>query len=675
MDKQTILDRLDIKSFYSSEIPSLKSNGSSMGQALCPFHSDTKPSLSVDLKTGGFRCFGCDAKGSVFDFVMKKNSLDFSGAKALLAKEAGLTEIKSKTITGKEIRRLTLRDGYKFLRMHTYKKGNPQFKKAIFKNEAGDKQGLFFTLSDENKDLYAWGRQSRPVLYNEDLLSERPGDPVYLSESEKDADILTEKGLLCVSPGGANSLSSSALIEPLKGREVVILPHRDEAGDTFSRKAIELLSGKAKTIKCLDPSTWGDHKGADVADWLQAGGTREKLLELTEKTAEWILEEPRSLLSSLLKWNDILSLDVHIEYMLEKLIPKGSITMLFGRGGIGKTSLCLQLSRAIAEGIPFAELQTIKTPVYYIDFENPLAVLKDRVERIGNSENIYVWHLSLDPQPPKLDSMGWELYKQLPPGLLIYDTMRAANQSDEDKSKETAIVMSRMKELREAGNTIIFLQHTPKGNEGIYKGSTAWLDLADHVLSIEEIRGNEDEHIEFHKENLYRFGVRIKTRYEPHHIFLRFNPDIKGFEIAKDPDVEILEAIQELLSDKDELNTNQVYELVKKELDIKGKAQVLRLLKKGEGAYWDSEKKGRAVFYRSKVQPIYSETIRPIDDNGLKESNHESSQRLASPIKSYSPDMSQTDKTDIKNDRCFDCMLTPGQRTLCEVVKPCPKGA
>jgi len=320
------------------------------------------------------------------------------------------------------------------------------------------------------------------------------------------------------------------------------------------------------------------------------------------KNAESVKIEKKSLIDSLLKWNDILSLNVQTEYLLQNLIPKSSITLLFGRGGVGKTSLSLQIGRAIAEGIPFAELQTNKTPTYFIDFENPLSVLKQRIENIGHTDNLWIWHFSNNPMPPRLDSLQWELYKKLPPGLLIFDTLRASHLSDENNSQDMAIVISRLKELREMGFTILLLHHTPKGNEGIYKGSTALLDLVDHCLGLEELKKG-DESIEFDAENIYRLGVRIKTRYEPHYIFLKFNPDIKGFEIAKDPDYELIEAIHELLKGKDELNTNQVYELVKKGLDIKSKAQVLKLLKKGEGKYWDTEKKGRAVFYSPIVQP------------------------------------------------------------------------
>ena len=298
----------------------------------------------------------------------------------------------------------------------------------------------------------------------------------------------------------------------------------------------------------------------------------------------------QDLLSALLKWNDILSLDVKTEYLLEKLIPKNSIALLFGRGGIGKTSISMQIARAIANGLPFDTMQTIQTPVYYIDFENPLAVLKERVEKIGQSENLYVWHLSNVIQPPKLDSSGWELYKQLPAGLLIIDTLRASHLSDENDSRPMSLIMGRLKELREMGFTILLLHHTPKGNENTFKGSTALLDLCDHVLGLEEIKGHEGENIEFDCENLYKLGTRIKTRYEPHSIYLTFKPDIKGFEIAKDPDIEKMENIRDILNQP--LKQKELREQVKKEMDLPDR-EIRRLLKKGTGLYWNTEKSDR----------------------------------------------------------------------------------
>lgn len=46
----------------------------------CPFHEDKSPSLKVYLKTNTFVCFGCNARGSPIDFVMKYKNCSFGEA-------------------------------------------------------------------------------------------------------------------------------------------------------------------------------------------------------------------------------------------------------------------------------------------------------------------------------------------------------------------------------------------------------------------------------------------------------------------------------------------------------------------------------------------------------------------------------------------------------------------
>lgn len=49
--------------------------------ALCPFHSDKIPSLSVNLVHGMFFCFSCGARGgNVLDFHMRLHGIEFKKA-------------------------------------------------------------------------------------------------------------------------------------------------------------------------------------------------------------------------------------------------------------------------------------------------------------------------------------------------------------------------------------------------------------------------------------------------------------------------------------------------------------------------------------------------------------------------------------------------------------------
>ena len=58
--------------------------------APCPFHHEKTASFHVLDRQGYFKCFGCQEKGSVIDFVMKIENVEFIEAVEILAKEAGM---------------------------------------------------------------------------------------------------------------------------------------------------------------------------------------------------------------------------------------------------------------------------------------------------------------------------------------------------------------------------------------------------------------------------------------------------------------------------------------------------------------------------------------------------------------------------------------------------------
>lgn len=71
--------------FYARELSKLSRPSRGWARAICPFHKDRNPSLSVNLQTGGFLCFSCQAKGgSVIDFLMLRDGIDFKTAAKLL---------------------------------------------------------------------------------------------------------------------------------------------------------------------------------------------------------------------------------------------------------------------------------------------------------------------------------------------------------------------------------------------------------------------------------------------------------------------------------------------------------------------------------------------------------------------------------------------------------------
>ncbi len=57
---------------------------------LCPFHNDSRPSFQVDPKWQNYRCWSCEKRGDVFNFVMEFEKVPFREAVELLARRAGI---------------------------------------------------------------------------------------------------------------------------------------------------------------------------------------------------------------------------------------------------------------------------------------------------------------------------------------------------------------------------------------------------------------------------------------------------------------------------------------------------------------------------------------------------------------------------------------------------------
>jgi len=74
-----------------SDYTELRRAGASEYEGLCPFHDERTPSFGVNPDEKLYHCFGCQASGDVFKFVMETQGLDFNGALQALADRFGVT--------------------------------------------------------------------------------------------------------------------------------------------------------------------------------------------------------------------------------------------------------------------------------------------------------------------------------------------------------------------------------------------------------------------------------------------------------------------------------------------------------------------------------------------------------------------------------------------------------
>jgi len=291
--------------------------------------------------------------------------------------------------------------------------------------------------------------------------------------------------------------------------------------------------------------------------------------------------------------------DLKVEWALERLIPERAITIVSAPGGTGKSLLFLQVTRAISTGEPIFELQTKKLNCVYIDYENPLPLVIERVRKL-DVMNVLFWTLGSEPKPPLLDSDNWQLFFNLPQeSLIIFDSLRSAHTGDENSSQDMSLVLYRLKLLREKGFTINVLHHSPKGKDSSYRGSSAISDLADQTLQV-YIANKKEEEVDLStvgSDALFYFGTGEKSRYERYSLFLRFNGTF--FEAAEHPDEEKLRAIYEFLLENGPKQQKEIRQFIASELDISKPSVALRLLKRGEGRLWHSaqEAKNKPMVY------------------------------------------------------------------------------
>ena len=87
--KERIRARVDLAQIVGETV-ALKPAGRGQLKGLCPFHGERTPSFHVHVERGFFYCFGCGAKGDVFDYVMRTQGIEFRDALQLLGERVGI---------------------------------------------------------------------------------------------------------------------------------------------------------------------------------------------------------------------------------------------------------------------------------------------------------------------------------------------------------------------------------------------------------------------------------------------------------------------------------------------------------------------------------------------------------------------------------------------------------
>jgi putative DNA primase/helicase len=208
----------------------------------------------------------------------------------------------------------------------------------------------------------------RPLYFLPELLATPAGSRVYVTEGEKAADAAQAVGLTATtSPHGAKS-AGKADWSPVAGREVVILPDFDEAGERYADDVARLATAAgAKSVRVVRlAELWaGMPEGGDMADLIEnrggeADAIRAEVEALTDQTtATTPKSAPIDGDPVIVRLSDVRPESV--AWLWPGRIALGKLTLIAGDPGLGKSFITLDISARVSRGYAWPDAPSMAT--------------------------------------------------------------------------------------------------------------------------------------------------------------------------------------------------------------------------------------------------------------------------------------------------------------------------
>jgi 5S rRNA maturation endonuclease (ribonuclease M5) len=212
----------------------------------CPAHDDRNPSLSIRVVDRKIllRCHaGC-------------------------AQEAVLTALKARGLW----RTAPTSDGRRIVATYDYADENGDLLYEVVRYEPKD----FRQRRPDGAGGWIWKKSQRQVLYRLREVLEAP--IVFVVEGEKDVEALRSHGFVATTnAGGAEAPWLAQYTEALTGREVILIPDRDEPGRRRVIRIARALLGAASKLIVLELES-----AKDISEWFERGHSELELIAQIE---------------------------------------------------------------------------------------------------------------------------------------------------------------------------------------------------------------------------------------------------------------------------------------------------------------------------------------------------------------------------------------------------------
>jgi hypothetical protein len=229
------------------------------------------------------------------------------------------------------------------------------------------------------------------------------------------------------------------------------------------------------------------------------------------------------------------------DYVVERLVPEGHHTILYGDGGAAKSTLALSISLAVsrADGGSWLGFAVQTAPVLYLDFELDAQEQNRRVRQLSRAEGlssppeglIYLCALGCGAREA-FDAALAECQKY-GVRLMVLDSVGPALGGDAEAAKDVlAFYREVLEGFRVSGVTVLLIDHQAKGGGGesyqakrsfgsVYKGN-----LARSTVQAEAVEHGEGSLTVRLRQNKHNFGPLA----EPFGVKLGFSEEMISAE-------------------------------------------------------------------------------------------------------------------------------------------------
>ena len=432
-------------------------------------------SLSVDLVKGTWFDHECDQGGGVADLIRRDNPL------------ANVPEVLQSlgvaTSNGHAVPHETVKTSLVATYPYCDEHGEVTYEVCRYEPKTFKQRRVV-----NGKAIWGLG-DTDPLPYKLPDIINNPTKPILVVEGEKDADNLANLGFVATCNSGGAGKWAESLNRYFEGRDVIMLPDNDKAGEAHVRTLLGHLQGKAKRIKVVRLPV--QDKG-DVTDWIAQGGDAPGLKDLIKQAGE-VREKVTPLPT--LSLDDIANLPP-VEWMIEGVIPEKALAMMYGEPGCGKTFIALDMALSVAHKAEWQGQTVLGGNVVYVAGEG-VGGLKKRIA---------AWHQHRElPQkapftvvPIAVDLMDENNAQDLqttiqavadgPVSMVVFDTVARSMSGDENSSQDMGHVVRAMDAVREQFNCcVLAIHHSGKDSSRGARGSSSLLGAVDASMRVERM--------------------------------------------------------------------------------------------------------------------------------------------------------------------------------------------